>query len=41
MLGPEVNMDFSIFLRARKEFQNPVGFLRAVPVGWGERVLGT
>ena len=35
MLGPVVNMDFSIFLRARKEFENLVGFLRAVPVGRG------
>ena len=33
MLGPVVNMDFSIFPRARKEFENLVGFLRAVPVG--------
>jgi hypothetical protein len=35
MLGPVVNMDFSIFPRARKEFENLVGFLRAVPVGRG------
>jgi len=33
MLGPVVNMDFSIFPRARKEFENLVGFLQAVPVG--------
>jgi hypothetical protein len=31
-----VNMDFSIFPRARKEFENLVGFLRAVPVGPGQ-----
>ena len=44
MLGPVVNMDFSIFPRARKEFENLVGFLRAVPVGrvasGGERAEG-
>jgi hypothetical protein len=38
MLGPVVNMDFSIFPRARKEFENLVGFLQAVPVGRGQAV---
>lgn len=44
MLGSVVNTDFSIFPRARKEFENLVGFLRAVSVGrvasGGERADG-
>ena len=40
MLGPMVNAVFSIFRRARKEFGNLVGFLRAVPVGRSVRRLG-